>query len=512
MAEYSKTIIETDKGKVRGEYENGLFTFKGIPYAAPPIGEKRWLPPEPREPWQGILEASEFGAISPQITVEPTDFQVPGFSVLGAQSEDCLYLNIWTSKLEAASLPVMVWIHGGGFNTGSGSQPISLGDILALRGDVVMVTLNYRLGILGFLNLNEVTGGRIPATGNNGLLDQIAALQWIKNNISAFGGDPDNITVFGESAGGMSIGCLMAIPAARGLFHKAILESGTGAQARPLDQCVEMSESFLEATGLKSNNTTGLREISVSRILEAQEKLTLKSPGGVTPVAPVVDGKVIPKRPLDAIKEGAAKGIITIVGNNLEECKLFRIRRPELATADEATLSQICSAFIPKQHISRVIDTYKKARNERGESTSPSELMAAIQTDVMFRIPVTRTLEAQCQNGMAAYHYLFTWKSPALNGLLGACHALEIGFVFGRLDDKFCGSGPEAEQLSRKVQDGWVAFARYGNPSCESLGEWTAYCERRKTMMLGQECHVEEVPYEEERRIWGEIDGVGPVA
>jgi para-nitrobenzyl esterase len=511
MDKETRTVVDTASGKVSGVYGKGTYIFKGIPYAAPPVGERRWLPPEKHKPWDGVLEARNFGTISPQNTRELLTLKAPGFDAPEPQSEDCLYLNIWTPGLGKGSRPVMVWIHGGAFTIGSGSQPVYRGDILASRGDVVVVTINYRLGLLGFLNLNEITGGKIPATGNEGLLDQIAALQWVKDNIAAFGGDPGNVTVFGESAGGMSIGCLLAMPKARGLFHKAILESGTGSMARPLAPCVEMSKRFLEVTGLKSGDIKALRSLSVESLLAAQMELTLKAPGGITPVAPVIDGKIIPKKPLEALRSGSAKEIPTLVGSNLEEWKLFALMHPETMNIDEAGLVKIFRSFVPARDVPRLIETYQKARAGRGESTSPLELFSAIQTDVMFRVPAARTAEAQCRNGQAAYHYIFTWKSPAVGGALGACHALEMGFVFGTCDPIFCGSGPQVKQLSMKIQDGWLAFAHNGNPGCKSLGDWPPYCEKRKTMLLGKECQVKEAPYEEERRIWDDIGEVGPV-
>ncbi len=221
----NKTIVETKSGKIEGAYQDDLFVFKGIPFASPPVGEFRWLPPQPVKPWKSIRQAQAFGPTAPHNS--------GGLSLMAEyrleepQSEDCLYLNVWTPGLDSSKRPVMVWIHGGAFNRGSGSSPQYAGNSLAKRGNAVIVTINYRLGCLGFLNLDKVTGGKIPATGNEGLLDQIAALHWVQDNIASFGGDPGNVTVFGESAGGMSIGCLLAMPLARGLFHKAILQSGS---------------------------------------------------------------------------------------------------------------------------------------------------------------------------------------------------------------------------------------------------------------------------------------------
>jgi para-nitrobenzyl esterase len=505
-----KTVIEVAGGKVSGAYEKGIYSFKGIPYAAPPVGERRWLPPEKHKSWPGVLEARNFGPVAPQNTRETVTIKIPGFDVPETQSEDCLYLNIWTPGLGKGSRPVMVWIHGGAFTIGSGSQPVYRGDILASRGDVVVVTINYRLGLLGFLNLNEVTGGKIPATGNEGLLDQIAALQWVRDNISAFGGNPDNVTVFGESAGGISIGCLMAMPKARGLFHKAIMESGTGNMARPLVPCVETSKQFLEVTGINSDDVKGLRSLPVESILAAQQELTLKTPGGITPVAPVIDGKIIPKPPMEALRSGSAKEIPTLVGSNLEEWKLFALRQPETLNIDEEGLAKIIRSFTPARDVTRIIETYKRARAGREEPTGPLEIFSAVQTDVIFRVPAARTAEFQGRNGQAAYYYIFTWKSPAIGGALGACHALEIGFVFGTCDPVFCGAAPQAKQLSVKIQDGWLAFARSGNPTCKSLGEWPPYGEKRKTMLLGKECQVKEAPYEEERHAWDTIGEVTP--
>ena len=234
MIDKGRVLVELTSGKLEGSREESGYIFRGVPYAAPPVGERRWLPPQPVEPWPGIRPAWEYGTIAPQ-NVMPGG---PKIRLEQEQAEDCLYLNIWTPGLDNARRPVMLWLHGGGFTGGSGSDALYEGGSLSARGDVVVVTINYRLGVLGFLNLDIITQGRIPATGNEALLDQLAALKWVKENIAAFGGDPGNVTVFGQSAGAMSIGCLMVMPAARGSFHKAILESGAGSTAVPLDQAV----------------------------------------------------------------------------------------------------------------------------------------------------------------------------------------------------------------------------------------------------------------------------------
>jgi para-nitrobenzyl esterase len=506
-----KAVIGTKSGKIEGSYQDGLYVFKGIPYAAPPVGERRWLPPQPVKPWKGVRQAQTFGTIAPQNVMEIRVMQAS--RVDEPQSEDCLYLNIWSPGLDDARRPVLVWVHGGAFTMGSGSQAMHAGDKLAAHGDVVVVTINYRLGLLGFLNLNEVTGGGIPATGNEGLLDQIAALEWVRDNIAAFGGDPGNVTVFGESAGGMSIGCLLAMPKARGLFHKAILQSGVGSTVAPLDAAVLVAEKFLEIFGLGASDVEALRALTVERLLSANLELqTRMAREGeamrTTVTVPVIDGKVIPELPINAIRHGSAARVSVVVGTNLEEWKILSMMDVELPKLDEAGLVRRCQYYIPAEYVPGLIEVYRKARAKRGADTSIPELYKAFETDRMFRMPCIRLVEAQRRHNPSTYNYLFTWRSPAMGGILGACHALDIGFVFGTCDASFHGSGPALERLSRNMQDAWVAFARTGNLSCESIGNWPPYGERRLTMILGEDCHTEEAPYDEERRAWGSIPSV----
>jgi para-nitrobenzyl esterase len=500
-----EAVAETRAGQVEGSYRNGLYIFKGVPYAAPPVGELRWLPPQPVKPWQGVRQAKNFGTIAPQNPMEGGVME--GFQEEEPQGEDCLFLNIWTAGLDNARRPVTVWIHGGAFNLGSGSLPMYSGKSLAARGDAVVVTINYRLGALGFLRLKEVTGGKIPATGNEGLLDQVAALRWVRDNIAAFGGDPGNVTVFGESAGGMSIGCLLAMPSARGLFHKAILQSGVASVAAPWKEAVTVAGEFLAELGISGGDVEALRALTVEQILDTDIKLRTKmaAPGEqmrITVTPPVVDGEIIPEVPIEAIRRGVAKDIPVMAGTCLEEWKLFATMQPGLARLKETEMVKRLEYFIPAQHLPGLVEAYRKAREKRGAATSPVELLSAIQTDIMFRMPVVQFIEAQRDNQQLAYNYLFTWVSPVMDGILGACHVLDVGFVFSNYDDTFCGSGPDADRLSKCIQDAWLAFARTGDPSCDSIGNWPPYGDNRQTMMLGRDCHVEEAPYEDERRAW----------
>jgi para-nitrobenzyl esterase len=499
-----KPIVETFSGKIEGQFEDGLYVFKGIPYAEPPVGKLRWMPPEPRKSWRGIRQAHKFGAASLQIRTNYSD----DLACKEVQSEDCLFLNIWTPKLDDARRPVMFWIHGGGFQSGAGSIPLYRGDTLAKHGNVVVVTINYRLGVLGFLNLYEVTHGKVPASGNQGLLDQILALEWVRENIARFGGDPGNITVFGESAGAMSASCMLGMDQARGLFQKAIPQSGGPNVVRPLGMVVKIAGQFLEILGLKGKDVEELKTLPARKLLAAQRELALKA-GGVTPVEPLLDGRVIRERPMNKIWEGSASGVIVLGGANLDEPKMSLLQDPNLKNVDETLLKAKVEKLVSGES-ERLITIYRQARSKRGISTTPYDILAAIQADAMFRIPQIRVAEAQLKNKQKAYNYLFTWQSPYQGGILGACHTLELGFVFGHPSPHFCGSGPVVQKLSHSMQDAWTSFARTGDPSCESLGRWPEYGEKRNTMILGEKCHTEEAPLEEERAAWNDIGEISP--
>ncbi len=501
-------IVVTQQGKLEGLERGGMQVFLGIPYAAPPVGARRWLPPAPPERWSGVRRAQTASPAAPQNPI-PIDI-LPILKLDGPQSEDCLYLNVWTPALDGAQRPVLFWIHGGGFTIGSGTQLLEDYDgSLARRGDCVMVSINYRLGPLGFLNLRELTNGAIPACGNEGLLDQIAALAWVRDNIASFGGDPDNVTIFGESAGGMSVGSLCGMPAAAGLFHKAIPQSGATNTASSLGRAVKVAERCAGILGTR--DAAVLRALDVPTLLALQPKL-VPGPGqqdpeiGAMPFQPCVDGDELPTSAIEAVRRGLARGVALLVGATSEEWKLFGAIDPTLQTLDEARLGPLCASRAPGGE--SIVSAYRTARAARGQSTTPRELFMAFETDRVFRVPAQRMLEAQAAHERRLYSYLVTWPSPAFGGMLGACHAVELGPLFG-IHDKtpvladFFGRGPAADALSRAMQEAWTAFAKSGDPSGPSLGRWPAWdAARRATMLLGEKCSVEHDPLGAERQAW----------
>ncbi len=296
------TVVETQHGKVEGTSTDGVHSFKGIPFAALPTGERRWRAHEPPEPWQGVQDATDWGKAGVATGDDGMLSFVFNSRNAAFRDEDCLQLNIWIKGTDEAKRPVLVWIHGGGFGGGTGGTPTYAGHNLSARGDVVVVTINYRVGAFGFLNLTEVTNGRIPATGNEGILDQFQALKWIRDTIAAFGGDPGNVTIFGESAGGMSIGALMAMEDAKGLFHRAMAISGAASVAHKLPKAVEMAEGILGQLELSGKDVDKLMTLDPETILDAATGYQL--PGIGMMLQPIIDGTVLKELPIEAIKEG----------------------------------------------------------------------------------------------------------------------------------------------------------------------------------------------------------------
>ena len=490
-------IVETAQGLLEGFAKDGVLRFNGIPYAKPPVGALRWRVAVTPEPWTGIRDASRFGPIAPQLR-SAAEALIGGTP--GEQSEDCLYLNVWTPGTDGKR-PVMVWIHGGAFVTGAGTIGTYNGKHLAACGDVVVVTINYRLGALGFLNLRDVTDGQHPACGVEGLMDQIAALRWVRENIAAFGGDPGKVTLFGESAGAMSIGALLAMPAARGLFQKAILQSGAAHIGKRRESSAKVARLMLDKLGLRDGSR--LADVPLAAIIRAQaDILNSRRNGGGLPFAPTIDGVLLPVRAIENVRAGSANGVAVLSGTTMEEWKLFTAARPKLRLMKAATLLKYAANLVGKDHADALLATYGEGSN--------FERWNAIMTDRSFAVPSARLLEAQAAHA-PVFSYRFDWRSPLLGGVLGSCHALEIGFVFGTYNEKraglFFGSGTKADALSQAMMQSWIAFAHGKEP-------WPRYdAAKRATMIFGDgDPHVTNAPDDTRRAVWDMIpeSRIGP--
>jgi para-nitrobenzyl esterase len=485
-------IVETQSGKVRGSVVDGVHSFKGIPYAAPPFGANRFRPPQPVEPWSGVRDTLTDGPKAPELPPPPPlDVLVPDSGVAG---EDCLNLNVWSPGLGAARCPVMVWIPGGAFECRMGAYD---GSRFA-RDGIVCVTINYRPAAEGFLYLGE-------ENTNRGMLDQVAALEWVQANIAAFDGDPRNVTIFGESAGGMSVGTLLSMPRAEGLFRRAITQSGAAHYVISAESAKRIAERVAEQLGVETTRDA-IAAVPVDRLLKAQLELRAdlmahpdKARWGEEvvvrgmPWSPVVDGKILPARPIDRIAAGAGAGIDLIVGTTTDEWRLFPVAYGMIGhITDEALVGAIAAYGLP---VEAALTAYRTAH----PGASPGDLLAAVQTDWYIRIPAIRLADARAKSASATYMYEFAWRSPQFNGRLGACHALEVPFVFDTLGsgtEPFLGSDPP-QRLADTMHAAWAAFARTGKCGWPKYG-----LSRRATMRFDITSKVVNDPRSAERALW----------
>jgi len=481
----TKLAVETRAGIVRGELRPPVSIWRGIPYAAPPIGDLRFRPPQRVTPWTGERDATKFGTVAAQ-SRDPAIAMMSGIGDKIVSGEDCLTLNVFSPGADHAKRPVMVWIHGGAFIMGSGSTPLYHGDSFAAQHDIVVVTLNYRLGFFGLLYLGDLAPGR--EAGNYALLDQIEALRWVRDNIAAFGGDPDNVTVMGESAGAISIGSLLGMPAARGLFHRAILQSGATVLSPPTrEDMTNVARNVLADLGV----TVGeLPDVPEAKFLALQEKLAREK--GLAAFSPYVDGVTVPEPPINAVRAGAIANIPLLLGTNRDEWTLFEVFLGDRTiTPFEAPLRARIGTTVDE-----LLAIYARERPGRTERQAWIDLIG----DVAFRFPAIQLAEAQSDHQRAVYMYRFDWASPAINGRLGAAHGLDLPFVWNRVDlpaSKFLlGEAAESAQpLATMIHATWAAFIRAGDPNGGGLPAWPTYDRtRRQTMLIDRTCSVVEDP------------------
>jgi para-nitrobenzyl esterase len=517
--------VKTAYGRLRGKRAGEVTTFKGVPYAGLVSGGNRFKAPPPLQPWTGVRDAFSPG---------PPAFQPPRPSFGKEEpfpSEDCLVLNIWTPAADQRRRPVMFYNHGGGFVIGSGSTWYQDGANLAREYDVVVVANNHRLGLLGYLFLADLAGEEYATSGNQGILDIAAALKWVNENIEAFGGDPHNVMVFGESGGGAKTSCIYALPSAKEYFNKASIESGPGVHMAPRDIATETAKMLLGELGLSEKDVLKLKEVPAHKFVEVQGTLAQKSgmglslsagrrgmvvsrPGGFTPV---VDGTYLPHHPFDPTAPEFSRDKPLMVGTNKDDMAFFLQERKDteaFTLTEDGLKSRLSKEF--GENADRILATYRKSR----PSASPADLYVAITTARGFWLGSIEIAEKKYEQKSAPlYMYMFTHGSnmivPGTNHRLGAAHATEIWYKFDNVDleppkdapgPPLIGDDPDRKKAALNMSEMWITFARTGHPGAKGQPSWPAYdTQNRATMMIDAQCRVEDDPFGAERVMWDSL-------
>jgi para-nitrobenzyl esterase len=509
----SQSLVETTAGKVRGRIVKGVHIFKGIPYGASTAGKNRFMPPVKPEPWSGVRDALRYGPSAPQtIPGAPSGLSAMEFLASAdtprgiEENEDCLVLNIWSPGVkDHRKRPVMFWCHGGAFISGSGSAPLYDGANLAGRGDVVVVTINHRLGLLGYTYLGHASD-LFKASGNVGMLDIVAALAWVRDNIANFGGDPGRVLIFGESGGGQKVSTLLAMPPAKRLFNRAVIESGPGVKMNSLDYATKVGDMVLAELGIKPDSIMDIHSLPLERIMAAQGAVNRKLggfiPGMIAGFSPVVDGVSLPQNPFDPVAPEVSADVPILIGFNRTELTLFAAGDPAAFTLDEASLHQRIQSLLG-DHAEAAIQAFRSDYPNE-DSTGLYFLIASAYPTVAFTAKIAERRAALSR--APTFVYEFTWETPILKGKLRSPHTIEMPFVFDNVSDplvqQLTGSAPDIFPLAERVSGAWAAFAATGSPNSKGFPRWPAYSAAdRNVMMINSTSEVVKDPARQSREV-----------
>jgi para-nitrobenzyl esterase len=522
IASDATTVAETTAGKIRGFRRDGVYIFKGVPYGASTAGTGRFMPPAKPERWTGTRNALQYGRVCP--FQDSAHFDTDGKNLanhdedafvlhrgtfLTVPGEDCLRVNLWTPEINSSGKrPVMVYMHGGGFTAGSGHDLLSYdGESLARNHDAVVVTHNHRLNVYGYLNLGHLAGEKYAPAANVGMLDIVAVLEWVRDNIATFGGDPGNVTIFGQSGGGGKVLALMAMPAAKGLFHRAIVQSGPFLKSLSPDYSGQLAELVVQELGLSKSQVDELQKIPVDRLSAAAAEAMKKMPAHHSPLrevygednwGPTVDGSILPRHPFDPGAPEISADVPLLTGTNLHEA-ISGLDRADPKTMRIEEVHRLTSEAFG-DHAKEIIDAYRRDYPK----ATPFDLYATIAAAPFRRPAFEQASRKAALGGAPAYSYVYSWRTPVLDDRPGSFHACEIAFTFDNAEicDHYSGGTSEAFLLSKQISSAWVNFARTGNPNHDGLPHWPAYTsEQRATMYFDTPCAVRNDPEGEGLRL-----------